>query len=126
MTYKPKLEAVRTGKCTQTIRKGTKIRVGDEILFHSWSGRPYASPWGWRLRVKVYEVEDCYLTEEKVVFHVPEMAVHLAWDDPSVELRARWDYIDPPTGEGLKNVLKGKNGKDWEGEYQIIRWRVIG
>lgn len=33
MTYEPKKEAVFDGRCTQTIRKGDKVSIGDEILF---------------------------------------------------------------------------------------------
>ena len=34
ITYPPKIEPVKDGRCTQTIRKGSKVSVSDEILFH--------------------------------------------------------------------------------------------
>ena len=52
-TYEPKIEGVRRGEIRQTIRpKGKRpVEVGDRILFHGWTGRPYRSPWSWRLPV---------------------------------------------------------------------------
>ena len=38
---------------------------------------------------------------------------------------AKSDGIEPPTAEGLKEVLKKLNGPDWEGWYEIIRWDPI-
>ena len=55
-TYAPKIEGVKDGTITQTIRPGMKLRKGDEILFHGWSDKPYRSPWNWRRRVTVTEV----------------------------------------------------------------------
>jgi len=51
LTYEPKIKNVRNGVCRQTIRpvsvKKPK-KVGDLVMFHGWSGKPYASPWSWR------------------------------------------------------------------------------
>ena len=52
-TYEPKIEAVKSGAIRQTIRVDSKVEIGDEILFHGWSGKPYRSKWSWRMRVKV-------------------------------------------------------------------------
>ena len=62
LTYKPKIEAVKDGRCTQTIRQGHNISVGDEILFHGWEGRSYRSKWSGRLRVTVTKVLNCQIS----------------------------------------------------------------
>ena len=118
ITYQPKIEPVKDGRCTQTIRKGNKISVGDEILFHGWDGRPYRSKWSWRKRVTViYEFSITVVDEGLwcLEFH--------KWNSAFVDMMAYDDFIDPPTGEALKAVLFGLNGAPKEPEeYQIIRW----
>ena len=56
LTYPPKIEPVKDGRCTQTIRKGRKVAEGDEILFHGWAGLPRRSKWSWDKRVTVTHV----------------------------------------------------------------------
>lgn len=34
IAYPYKIDAVQDGRCTQTIRKGRRFAVGDEILIH--------------------------------------------------------------------------------------------
>lgn len=127
-TYAPKIEAVFDGRCTQTIRKLNPlrpVRVGDEILFHTWTGRPYASKWGRRMRVKVTEVIDATLHEIGMVLRFQNDALEFyGWRTEEADEIARKDFIDPPTGEGLYDVLEEKN-EDFYGEYQIIRWKVL-
>lgn len=51
LTYKPKIADVRDGYCIQTIRPKSESRpknVGDFIMFHGWSEKPYRSKWDWR------------------------------------------------------------------------------
>ena len=45
LTYEPKIEPVKRGDCTQTIRPGRKFAVGDLVRFYVWKGRPYWSKW---------------------------------------------------------------------------------
>jgi len=122
MTYQPKISAVQSGECTQTIRavrKGRKVSVGNEILFHGWAGRPYRSKWDWRKRVVVYEVIDAELSSQGM--YIDEV-LH-AWTSWYPGRLAEYDFIDPPTGEALRDVLFGLNGASDEPEaYQIIRW----
>lgn len=124
-TYKPKIDAVFDGRCRQTIRRGNKVKVGDEILFHTWTGRPYASKWGKRIRVKVNKVFNVKLSDkgitEKWVYGGNPNQVTWFWEGGMADWIAERDFIDPPTGLGLKAVLSEKN-KNWEGDYQIIRW----
>ena len=127
LTYLPKIEPVKDGRCTQTIRKGRKVSVGDEILFHGWSGRPYRSKWDWRKRVTVTEATMIYIDDMLGIATLYTEKSNLynwhAWDSPYVEQLAKYDFIDPPTGEALQDVLFGLNGApNSPEEYQIIRW----
>lgn len=50
LTYKPKIQDVRSGKCCQTIRPKSENKpkqVDDWVMFHGWEGKPYRSSWGW-------------------------------------------------------------------------------
>ena len=135
MTYKPKIEAVRTGRCDQTIRRGRKYKVGDEVTFYAWSGSPYRSKWAWRRATVLTEVIDIRISEngisgqdEKGIFYSPwrkgqYFAMSTRWID---ELAAR-DFIEGGTGEDLHQalLLRNKHRRDkagFEGEYQIPRW----
>jgi len=126
LTYPPKIEPVQDGRCTQTIRKGDKVSVGDEVLFHGWAGRPYRSKWSWRKRVTVCTIENILITQTGIRFYdsLHNIFRHTAWDSFWVTALAIQDFIDPPTGEALRDVLFGLNGAPKEPEqYQIIRWR---
>ena len=144
-TYAPKIDAVLSGECRQTIRKkreGRKIKHGDFILFHGWEGRPYRSKWSWRKKVRVTEVAPLWIHENYVrgtllryvwdsetmnvqwIFRLPRTAQYV-WDSETMNHVAVEDGIDPPTGEALKETLKKLNGPDWEGEYEIIRWEPV-
>jgi len=121
MTYLPKIQAVLSGECTQTIRKLRKkpICKNDIITFHGWAGRPYRSKWGWRKRVVVDEVIDIEISSEGMLI---EGILH-AWTSWYPGRLAEYDFIDPPTGEALRDVLFGLNdAPDESEEYQIIRW----
>jgi len=124
MTYPPKIEPVQDGRCTQTIRKGDKVAVDDQILFHGWAGKPYRSKWNWRKRVVVNEVIPILISEDGIdVFSIPGHP--LPWQNIMVCRIAFDDYINPPTGEALRDVLFGLNDIPTEPkEYQIIRWIV--
>ena len=133
-TYEPKIKAVRDGSITQTIRpdpKGSYVQVGDEILFHGWSGKPYRSPWSWRLRVKVTEIMNLYIYRDMFfIREAPDWPRR--WDSPLANELAQLDGIKPPTGEALRDVLAGmdkygldeyETRKDRSHAYQVIRWR---
>lgn len=135
LTYQPKIEPVRRGDCHQTIRPGRKFSVGDLVRFYIWSGKPYRS-------------KRETITEYLPLTTVLDMGIHgdIVWiEDPSmgvvkffgeISKKGRWyswedldwlaelDYIIPPTGETLLNVLIQKNGKipDKGIDMQIIRW----
>ena len=136
LTYLPKIEPVKRGECTQTIRfctiskskkhpgKIIRKQVGDRVRFYIWSGRPYWS-------------HPEYITEYMVLDQVDDIQISpggiktkididvLPWNHGLCELLANLDFIDPPTGEALRDVLIGKNSKiPAEGApAQILRWK---
>jgi len=122
LTYTDKVDAVRSGACRQTIRAiGTRpVHVGDTITFHGWTDGAYRSPWSWRLVVEVAEVIPAEISKNGMFI---DDILH-AWSSWYPTRLAEYDYINPPTGEALRDVLFGLNGTPKEPEqYQIIRWR---
>jgi len=125
ITYEPKKDGVFDGRCKQTIRKGDKISDGDEILFHDWEGLPYRSKWNKRKRITVYTVENILITQTGIRFYDSLRCIYrnTTWNSFWVDALAIQDFIDPPTGEALRNVLFGLNCAPNKPEkYQIIRW----
>ena len=121
LTYLHKVEPVLSGLCTQTIRtmRIKPINVGDIITFHGWEGRPYRSPWDWRKRVTVNAVIPAKLSEAGMFI---DGILH-AWTSWYPARLAEYDFIEPATGEALRDVLFGLNRVPKEPtEYQIIRW----
>lgn len=124
ITYKPKIEPIRSGCCTQTIRKGEKVHAGDSILFHGWFGRPYRSKWTWMYRVNVSHVHSINVYESGFEC---ENGVYYAWRSKKADELAALDIIDPPTGIELRKVLSNLNNEKKtdryiDRKYQIIRW----
>ena len=128
LTYKPKIDAVLSGDCSQTIRTGRNVSVGDEILFHGWSGKPYRSTWSWRMRVVVTECIDIFISESGIDYWANYRYsncryLKCAWGGHACKVFAEKDFIDPPTGEALRDVLFKLNGIPKEPVHaQIIRW----
>ena len=125
LSYKPKIEAVKNGKCTQTIRKVKKreYNVGDKIIIHGWEGRPKYSKWGWRVNGVLTSVTYVKISEDGLRFPNGDVVAYYSWDSEVAKELAERDFIDPPTGRALKEVLKELNGWNWEGFYHILRWR---
>jgi len=125
ITYAPKIEPVLDERCTQTIRKGRKVSIGDEILFHGWEGRPYRSKWSWRKRVVVTLAENILVSKHGIQYY-DSMAMVIrptTWNSFWSTSLAILDFIDPPTGEALQDVLFGPKGAPADPvEYQIVRW----
>ena len=122
MTYGPKIEGVRNGTIRQTIRKYNPKRpivFGDKLLIHGWEGKPYRSPWNWRIEATVINTE-IHSANNKW------FGLELWVNDCAGVLRqvAARDGIEPPTSLGLKAVLEGFHGSftDEPVRFQIIRW----
>ena len=81
LTYKPKIPDVRSGKCTQTIRPVSDVKhkqVGDWIMFHGWSGKPYRSPWSFRTPYwKIIYVSPIYFEDDSIFSVLPERELSL-------------------------------------------------
>ena len=129
LTYEPKIEPVRKGEITQTIRiigKSGPKREGDLISLHGWKDRPYHSSWSWRMPYKkITEAISCEIYDAGMWIDplwCKKTSGKFWWSD--LDWLAALDGIVPATGEELKNVLSVKNalsncyGKD----AQIIRW----
>ena len=125
MTYEPKIEAVQDGRCTQTIRSMRKkeIKAGDSILFHGWSGKAYRSEWNNKMRVTVTGVVHFHASIGGLKFENNNNLI--PWDDILIDILAMNDFIDPPSGTALRDVLFKLNGApSTPVKYQIIRWEV--
>ena len=119
ITYEPKIEPVKDGRCKQTIRIGRKVAVGDEILFHGWEGRPYHSKWSWRLRVVVKKVVDILVEKDGT----SSTNAGMLWTGTAADQLAKADYIKPPTGIKLRDVLFKFGGIPTKPEeYQVVLW----
>ena len=122
MTYLPKIDPVKDGRCNQTIRVAGKRTVsrGDVITFHGWEGRAYRSKWSWRKEVIVINVIPCEINEQGILI---DEVVH-AWTSWYPDKLAEYDYIDPPNGVELRDVLFKLNGGPPTEPINciIIRW----
>jgi len=119
ITYEPKIAAVLHGSCRQTIRRGDRFSEGDEVLFHGWEGTPYRTPWSWRKRVELVDVEDVIIDD---VRGVQLCGIWHGWGSDNVRTLAVLDHINPPTGTGLREALNTLgSGMNYE-RHQIIRW----
>ena len=134
-TYKPKIEGVKNGTITQTIRKiGKKpIREGDIISFHGWEGKPYRSKWSWRIKTRVTTLFEIKFTKGSFflsvgkcpsIFGIIRPWVRFDIDDDAINKVAEKDGIIPSTGKELMNVLKNM-GIDEGKICNIIIWEVI-
>ena len=125
MTYKPKIPYIRSGECRQTIRPGRSVCVGDQILFHGWEGRPYRSKWDWRLRITVTEAIPIMADYHVGIgIYTPEYdCVWHKWSSRYANTLATRDFIAPPNGIALRDVLAGLNNDKLSFmDCQIIRW----
>jgi hypothetical protein len=135
LTYPPKIDPVRKGECTQTIRilnktkahpEGSKKEGGDLIRFFTWTGKPYRSKREWVTKeyAELWMAQDIVIIPTGfLIYHTGKFQREINWD--SLEMRdfATWDYIVPPTGEALRDVLMAKNKIPAEGaDAQILRW----
>ena len=127
MTYGPKIKPVQDGECAQSIRKGSKYSVGDSVLLHGWSGIAYRSGWNGRMRLNVIAVGNIKISKAGIHFtgKITGFKYVITWDDERLNELAAADFIDPPTGEGLRGALFKSNEIPEEPEdYQVIIWEI--
>ena len=130
LTYSPKVEAVRDGRCTQTIRAGWQKQEGDQVAFHGWEGVPRHSRWSWRTEYfPLIEVIDIRVVVAGIIMQDTSRLnlgwIWYPWKDPIVEGIAERDFIFPPTGKELGRILLSMHKIDnLNGSpFQILRWR---
>lgn len=139
MTYPPKVQAVRSGACRRTTRMYNENKpfvVDDLILIHGWTGRPYWSPWSWRMpKERIRKVIDMVVTDSTLTFWQDPISgrpigseslrlLILTWHDHEVDELARLDGIVPASGLEYRAVLERFHGKFTEVpvRFQIIEW----
>jgi hypothetical protein len=126
ITYQPKIEGVKNGTIRQTIRPLSKIprKVGDKLILHGWKGKPYRSPWSWRLNTEIELSAGMLAQDATFKLEYPGGWETFGWVDESADWLARDDGIVPPTGLQLKQVLETYHGKftDKPVQMQVIRW----
>jgi hypothetical protein len=124
MTYAPKIPGVRDGTIRQTIRAGSKVSVGDTILFHGWKGRPYATKWSWRMRVTVREtiLIYTYITGFQIPSPDGKWNVWHRWSSNAGNRLAKLDGV--LDGKTLGELLSSMDGlyNDVGTKMQVIRW----
>jgi hypothetical protein len=127
LTYPPKIQAVREGRCNQTIRAGWSKQVGDQVAFHGWAGTPRHSLWSWRAGYwPLVEVIDLLIIPSGIIYQDPRHGpIWYAWIHPLLEELAQRDFVDPPTGKELRRILLGMHKVDKlnGSPFQILRWR---
>ena len=125
-TYEPKIPAVLDGRCSQSIRAGSKFNVGDSILMYSWKGTPYSKGASWtnRMSVEVIQVIPIIVSEAGVKFPKSYGDKIVPWTHEWINGLAEMDFIDPPTGEALRDELLDYLNlpEGEEADCQIIRW----
>jgi hypothetical protein len=126
ITYQPKIEGVKNGAIRQTIRPLSKVprKVGDKLLLHGWSGKPYRSPWNWRMEGQIFSALRIDCTDYGVLDGGFPESWRQKWVSWQVDRIAELDGISPPTGLQLKHVLESYHGKftDKPVQMQVIRW----
>ena len=125
LTYEPKIQPVIDHRCYQSIRIGRKFEVPDLVRFYIWLGKPYRSKrktiTGYMPIKMIYPIN---IYPWGIENGKPGMeGERFLWEQ--CDLLAESDYIVPPTGEALRDVLIEKNGKIPEKGIaaQVIRWK---
>jgi len=126
MTYAPKVEGIKDGTIKQTIRvvnPNRPFQTHEKVIIHGWEGKPYRSPWSWRIETVIVEAGEFNAYASGVADVNDNFRFH-TWNSPVMDRIARLDGICPPTGMALKEVLEEFHGKftDEPIRFQIIRW----
>ena len=124
LTYKPKIPDVRSGKCTQTIRPVSNVKpkqIGDWVMFHGWSGKPYCSKWNWRTPYwKIMYTLPIYFEEEDILFNdITDREFTLEQCDEIAVLDGFEDF-----SHMLEEFLDMYGKKTYDITFKIIRWNI--
>lgn len=135
ITYPPKIEPVMRGLCTMTTRPGWHREVGDEILIHTWDGKPYRSKWGNRIRWEIIGLMNIKINAEGIDLysdfieptdnHNDNLWIEESYRWEQLDSIARMEFIEPPTGLAFRDVLKSMYGELKGQKMQIISGMVI-
>lgn len=125
LTYQPKIQAVKEGRITQSIRIDTDLNVGDSIAFHGWSGKPYHSPWSFRTPfMEIRHAEPITIRKDSIYFpegKIGSAPCKVAVKACDLDYLAALDGIEPATGEELIRVLRSMHGKGTL-HGKVLRW----
>ena len=125
LTYQPKIPGVLSGKIRQTIRTGQKYRVGDEVAFHGWEGKPYRSRWSFRTRYfPVKQAKPVVITPDGICLDIlSDYPSSKLWVWEKLGWLAKADGIVPGTGDELYRVLSSYHKIPGSGIHgQTLRW----
>lgn len=141
LTYRPKIEAVKSGACNQTIRVHNERKpkkAGDKLILHTWEGMPYRTKWDWRLETSIESVwllktpepyvdlngnPNLHANSYRISFDNGDSWEHI-FDERLTELAAA-DHIENPSKETLEKTLSTLNNlSDLSGMiWDVIRWK---
>ena len=130
LTYAPKIPAVLSGVVRQTIRPQGKVGNNDIILFHGWQGKPYRSPWSWRLKVQLNMIYNIEVFKEGIIHG--DTGKLIKWRSRTMDATAKLDGIIPEgeesPGEAMgtlfnKMYVLPQIGCDKEGKwFSVLIW----
>ena len=127
-TYLPKIQAVRAGTCTQTIRVPRKrpIESGDNLLLHGWAEKPRHSPWSWRENVTCTYCESILMDHYEGVYSCNPHRHWEPWDSFEANQLALYDGIhrdgDLSPGQVMHHLFTEMYGVLHAKLLWVIRW----
>lgn len=132
LTYPQKIPAVLKGNCSQSIRVGSRINIGDLIMFHGWEGKPYRSKWSFRTPYwPIWYVQEILVSESGWKIPLSKRGGYrgqtfsrvIPWDHYRSDMLSQLDGIAPATGEELYRVISTMHKIPDEGlPMQVLRW----
>lgn len=134
LTYEPKIPDIINGRCNQTIRPKSEIKpkkIGDWVMFHGWSGKPYRSSWSFRTPYwKITDVYDVSFVYDGSPFDYYYLIRQIPWRSKAdfyplsldeAECIAVRDGFD--SFEQMVNQFKKMYGDEFiDMIFTIIRW----
>lgn len=131
LTYGPKIDAVFNDEChrtTRLVQSDVPWNVGDKLIMHTWTGRPYRSPWGRRLDTEVVDLRYIYCKDGVGWFQSsqPSRNGGAQLTEGDMDGLALLDGIAPPTGSAYISTLMALNALTREqlhyATFRIVIW----